>query len=402
MWLLILLVALAISLLWLWLTAQPGCIPLISPLLRALEFKQNTLAFLQKMAHQPLAELNLAGLRLTVLFDAEMTRDFYRSRHLDSYSALSRLGFADSLGELNLMRGATWHARVLRGGSVIEEFESVLERAIEKQLKSKEGSVDLYRMCREITVSAMVEYFVGPKAATESFCKRYLNFQKTHEHAISVAMGLGRWLAWPLLYRARRQRLALVQDLLAAGAITSPYSARLAQISGQPDAQLGDLLIGLLTAATKNVAIAAASTLVNIVESNETDFNSSVLETLRLSALSLGALREVTTDDCPWGPRGTLVSVSHVAMARDAAVFKRPDNFEPCRFAPGALDDPRLPVFGAGTHACPGRKLALHCIRQIVTRLRPRLQSLGICDVLHFDRPSLADRDFAHVQMEEA
>lgn len=73
--------------------------------------------------------------------------------------------------------------------------------------------------------------------------------KKAHEHAISLAMSIGKTLAWPWLHSAAKKRLKLIDEIV----LTSAYATDLGiELDSK---QKADLCIGLLTAATKNVAI---------------------------------------------------------------------------------------------------------------------------------------------------
>lgn len=391
-----------------WLWKKDSVISPLPVLGAALAFRTDPLGFLQSLAaSRDVVTIDLAGLHLTLLLDDASFSEFYRSRTLNSYAALQRLGFEDTLGHLNLHLAVPWHRMLLRGGAFTEsQFLPVLDRHISQRIQGLAGRVDVYLLCREIVVASMIEFFVGPDT---HFDAQYLDFQRTHEAAVAAAMAMGRVLAWPFLWNARRKRLALVDMLVAQNAVTSLYSEALAASAGQHSTVLSkvdqaDALIGLLSAATKNVAIGSASCLVYLLEHPEQTpaVGAAVVETLRLTALSIGALREITVDDSPYGKRGDLCAVSHAVQARRLCRDDRPDQFDAMRWPQDVTgidaSVARLPVFGAGLHACPGRKLALASMRHLVSRLRPLIKSLEDRSPLQFDRPSLADRDYAFVE----
>jgi cytochrome P450 len=73
--------------------------------------------------------------------------------------------------------------------------------------------------------------------------------------------------------------------------------------------------------------------------------------------------------------------------------------FDPTRFEDKSKEE-QLMTFGAGVHACPGRQLALEALCVIVEQLEPAIKRLDETKVskLEFNRPSLADRDYAYVE----
>jgi cytochrome P450 len=109
-----------------------------------------------------------------------------------------------------------------------------------------------------------------------------------------------------------------------------------------------------------------------------------------------------------FGDIGDIVTVSHLAQGRDRAVFgNNADTFDPIRntdisFAFGYVKSTAHCAHvnssakcSSGLHACPGRNIALTSMETIVGTLRPHLRSLESVSALQFDRPSLADREFA-------
>ncbi|KAK7029404.1 hypothetical protein VNI00_014658 [Paramarasmius palmivorus] len=75
-----------------------------------------------------------------------------------------------------------------------------------------------------------------------------------------------------------------------------------------------------------------------------------------------GLPHTTTQDDIHDGyliPKGSVVLANIWKMARDPAVYKNPEVFNPDRFiGPSAEQDPREYIFGFGRRVCPGRLLA--------------------------------------------
>jgi cytochrome P450 len=121
-----------------------------------------------------------------------------------------------------------------------------------------------------------------------------------------------------------------------------------------------------------------------------------VLETLRMTCLSFGALRLVVGADSDLGEHGDILTVSHLAQGRDATVFYRPHEWNPS-FNPGDVSF----CFGGGQHACPGKKIALSSMAVIVETLLPHISHIDDISPLMFDRPSLAERKYCYVRLKE-
>ena len=391
-------VGLAAALWWVWQRRKDR--DLISPLPFlgcALAFRRDPVGFLCGIAERGRnVTLNMAGLRMRLLVEPEDVAVFYRSKSLSSYEALRGLGFERSLGVLNVRVGGQLHSRILRAGrSFGPDTQQRLRAAAEAALARHESGreLELYRFCRELVVLFAAEEFAGAAVAQlPLFCEQYLDFQLAHESAVARAMVLGCALAGPALDAAWRKRHQLAMRI--APVLASPHAEQLGEEYGS--LERADLVLGLLTAATKNVAIGSASSLVFMLQHGwrgEGEVAAAVAETLRLTCLSFGALRLATDESGPECPRGLLLTVSHLARGRSATLFADPHRWNPARRPDVAF------CFGAGLHACPGKTFALESMAKIVAAVWPRLGALGRCSDLRFDRPSLADRDFAFAVM---
>ncbi len=394
-----LVVMLALAVAWRWLRQRSEDLSFSEhlPLLGcALAFRADPVGLLCRLAAaEKNVVLNMAGLRLKLLVRPEDVAALYRSRTLSSEAALSLLGFDHSLGPLNVRIGGALHSRILRGGSSYDA--DTLQRRLREALVAaldragSGGEVELYGLCREAVVAAVAEAFAGPDvAAAPGFCREYLDFQRSHEEAIAKAMVLGKVLAWPWLERARRKRLQL------AAWMEGRLTARHSQMLGEEHSarERSELTLGLLSAATKNMAIGSASCVVYMLQhdfARDGDVAAAVAETLRLTCLSFGALRRVVAaHDEGLGPRGQLLTVSHLAKGRDETLFAQPNTWDASQRRDVSF------CFGAGQHACPGKSLALQSMATVASLVYPRIASLGRVSKLCFDRPSLADRDYAY------
>lgn len=291
----------------------------------ALAFKNDPVKFLCDVARNSSSfgavTLNMAGLHLRWLLDADEARLFYKAKEdqMSSFGALHKIGFAKTLGSLNVNVGGSLHASKLRGSSVQTSINNMMvHRCLHLMEEHKSKSLELYKFCRELVLSVMVEFFVGPQRP--GFHERYLQFQRVnllekktafvtnfqkqaHESAIAIAMSIGKTLAWPWLRSAEQKRLRLISEI----ELTSEYALGLGDEFCK--AQKADLCIGLLTAATKNVAIGlikfcdsflfschslgSADAIVFCLQhrKDEISIPHAVLETLRMTCLTFGALR---------------------------------------------------------------------------------------------------------------
>jgi hypothetical protein len=386
------LLVLAAALWWLWKRrSQTDVISPVPWLGCALAYRSDPVAFLCRIAERGRnVTLNMAGLRMKLLVEPEDVALFYRSQTLSSEAALEPLGFVDTLGSLNVQVGGQLHNQLIRGGrsfgpDVQQRLREATEAALRRHASGEE--IELYRFCRDLVTRFVIEIFAGRAVAElPGFCEQYLAFQLAHEGAIAKAMVLGRSLASFFLYGARKQRVALVQRM--APLLDSQHADQLTEYDSE---QRADLIVGLLTAATKNVAIGSATTLVYMLEHavGAEKAAGAVAETLRMTCLSFGALRVVTRASGEQFPQGQLLTVSHLARGRNAELFPNPHQWDPNRKSDIGF------CFGSGVHACPGRTFAIESMATIVSAVRPHLGALGKCSALRFDRPSLADREFA-------
>jgi cytochrome P450 len=105
---------------------------------------------------------------------------------------------------------------------------------------------------------------------------------------------VGRWCAGLALSAARRKREALARSIM--GCMASLHVDAIRRERPQSTTfEVADMCIGLLTAASKNVAIGSATCLVYLLQHAQharCDTRAAVSETVRLTCLSFGALRE--------------------------------------------------------------------------------------------------------------
>jgi len=176
------------------------------------------------------------------------------------------------------------------------------------------------------------------------------------------------------------------------------------------------LVLGLLFAAHKNPAIAAANAFLFLKDSaralNDNLFlEAGILETLRLTAHSIGAVRECRVDSVRIGKdlvlrKGDCLAMAHAAICTDKEIWGQDAHlFKPERWFVqnngSIMIDEKNPViynvFSNGIHRCPGRRIALDMIKQATHTLldlycQGRLQLPEQIPDLSFERATLAQR----------
>lgn len=390
----------------------------------ALDFKRDPLSFVRSLLNDRIT-LNMSGLCLSLLSRPDDVLLFYRSRALDSYKALHRFGFADTLGKVNLYEGGGLHAQILRGGgggnaffsssfSSPQKTETLFREHTQSMLReaSARGEpLELSSFCRMTVLHSMVLWLMGPSVFRRcpDFCERFLRFQRSHEGAVAAAMVVGRWVAYPLLWRAKKMRENLVDSIVGAVASDHVEGVRLRNPEWD-EKQVADVMVGLMTAAAKNASIGAASLVVYCLERNEwrmllekgtpEEGRRAALETVRKTALPIGAVREcvepLVLRDGTVVPPGELVAVSHAGPSHDPELWKDPDEWNPDRFLEKGSEE-RIVTFGKGVHACPGKEIALRVMWIVAREVLLQTSSIIKMSKLDYSRPSLADRDFCYL-----
>ena len=118
-----------------------------------------------------------------------------------------------------------------------------------------------------------------------------------------------------------------------------------------------------------------------------------LLETLRLSAHTIGAIRKVKAQEgfrfqssggsggssCTYHlPQGSYIAASHILPHLDARNYEDPILFHPARFLGtkqgSTYDAYTFTTFSHGLHHCPGRRFAMLLMRLVVATLVTRFQ----------------------------
>ena len=420
----------------------------------------------------PCFSIDLAGKRMVVVGHCrEAVRQVACAPEgvLSSREAMLELGFDWTLGELNVQEGTAAHSRILRqayGGDRLADEVPMLYAALERAIAIKLGEPDgagseepswcvpnLLALVRFVVLRAVVERMLGAAvlaAAGDAFCEAFLRFQDAVEDATAKAAVLPRAAALPLVLWPTSRKRAVVRASLAA-AITAalrddatgigPWVRALVLDDGRSPSDAAEIICGLLFAAHKNPAIGAAQALLHSLDgppramvscaaeaatlhahpTAETllrcgGLRAAVLETLRLCAHAIGAVRKVVAPagfDLRVGgaaqeggartyhlPRGATVALAHIPTHRDPAVWGPCcDEYDPGRaeWAPAAErpDDLTFTTFSQGLHRCPGERLAVPLMQLVLGLLHGGAYETtpnGPPPPIDFERATLAQR----------
>jgi hypothetical protein len=128
------------------------------------------------------------------------------------------------------------------------------------------------------------------------------------------------------------------------------------------------------------------------------------LETLRLTAHAIGAVRkackDIKLDGCPYVVRqGQTIGLSHITANLDETIWNQPHQFETGRDDALYEDEFSFTTFSQGIHRCPGQSYALAMmvctLIQLLTAYDVKLLHTGEKDLLpavSFERATLAQR----------
>ena len=369
--------------------------------------------------------------------------------------------------------GTDWHKRILKDYITGENFEKVflpgifqtLTNAVEQELKFSKNNQfpDLFHLVRRIVLRATWDDFVSPLLLKNDpdLLEELMIFQDKVEDATAKAAVFPRILALPV---------CLWPTQKARGVLRKRLSRTLSSIWDKTDESMGpwlktyvkektppaeaaELLIGLVFAAHKNPAIGASQCIcylksemtkmqqekalqeakylcsnlsskscgkVNLREEllKAKTLRACVLETLRLTAHTIGALRyaeqpvevHMTTEESSSKkshviPRGETVALAHHCMHMEPAFWgtdadkfslERPEwkSDNPDLGIP--VDNYKLTTFSNGIHRCPGERVALAVVEMLVAILiEMDIQIVGKLAPISFERATLAQREGA-------
>ena len=446
-----------------------GALPLLG---HALAYKADPADFLATQCRTVgnIFRINLAGKIMIVIGpDRAVTKRVASASEsvLSARQAVLAIGFEETLGALNVLEGTDLHKRAIKALDLEAEvpvLHAAAACALAAEAARHGGRVpDLFALVRVVALRISVERLIGPgvlRAAGDAFLDAFMAFQDQLEDATAKAAVLPRWLARPLilrpverLRRGVRERLAAALDDAYASADDDALGPWAVALRSRSRDDAAELCIGLLFAAAKNPAIAAAQALVyalqaggETVESARADaaalaasptattlgrcdgLRRITLETLRVTAHAIGGVRTVLDPDgfdlggdgegeAPlWAAPGETIALAHIAAHRDDALWGDGPAIDGESFRPerrewdradgdgGGLrgwlrrtpDDYTFTTFSQGLHRCPGERTALVVVACVLAHLLDgpfRTKLRPPVPAPSFERATLAQRD---------
>jgi cytochrome P450 len=447
----------------------PNSLPFIG---HALAYKRDPAAFLTRACEVvgPVFRINLAG-RCFVVVGPD--RDTMRQvacaaeHELSARAAVLDIGFEQTLGLMNVAHGTDFHRACIQtsfaGNRLCDEAEHMLRALhtafqLEFSAAASSGGIvqDFLHLVRRCVLRSIICRLLGEAVMCRlpsDFIDSFMSFQDAVESATARAAVLPRWFATTfVLSKVEAQRTGVSTQLSCAiadawlgddGSGCGPWlhSFKTAQIR---HAAAGELSVGLLFAAHKNPAIAAAQAVLFAMQS-DAEFLSQVraaasaalrqpaatltdpasllrrvaLETCRVTAHAIGAVRKVLRPDGftldsgknrYWARAGDTIALTHVAVHRSPRLWGsgsgKPDSAVPCsasadEFAPNrrqwsaAPDHYTHTTFSHGVHRCPGEGLALLIIQCVLAEVLAgawHCSLVGEMPGLSWERATLAQR----------
>ena len=450
----------------------------------ALAYKKNPAAFLIRQAQTvgSVFRINLAGRRMVVLTcggasESEMqqvkTAMDLPERQLSARDAVADIGFEYTLGRANVYEGTDFHKRLIkqylnRADTTVPLLFSALQDAYRLEVDEHVGKDGVNRLLvhdflglvRRCTIRAVVSVFLGSsmlRSSQDDFLDNFMLLQDAIEEATAAAAVLPKFLSLPLILRpVERSRIKLQKDIarrisLAWSKPEKDQGPWLKEFRSQGISvdKAAEFVVGLLFAAHKNPAIGSAQAYLyvmlkgtdqerlavkkeaaafiskptNMALDGKCHLRRCCLETLRLTAHALGAVRtareEVSLCKCPMkvGPKnkcdesagsereiricpGEVIAVSHIAPSLNTTLWgDNASNYDPNRKEWTDQDvypsEYKFSAFSQGLHRCPGQKAALY-IMQINLAILSDLYSVefvGEVPDISFERATLAQRD---------
>jgi sterol 14-demethylase len=417
--------------------------PLAIPLLgHALIFRKNPNDFFRKAQSVvgPVFRINLAGRRMIMVTSPAVMEKVTAAPEtiLSSETAVREIGFDYTLGLFNVTEGTSFHRKVLKSdahAAFLKRVMSQLQHSFDTELsktRANKGRVeisDLFVFSRRCFVRACLVAFIGKNLESDALISDIMIFMDRVEDATAKAAVLPRYLAIPLVLRpVQAQRLqlqkriaALLEPMLQSASAEGPWLNQFRHLPQQDGAAVAaELVIGLVFAAHKNPSIAAAQSLIYVLQYSENNLDlqkeaklvargelpdrtphlyANVRETLRLTSLSIGSIRTVMCDRFDATSedgtiytflKGESVCVAHNVMDTDPSRWSDASSFVPNRFLE---KHPQYLVFSRGIHKCPGERIAMTMVQILLALFLDRNARLeGPVPGLDFERATVAQR----------
>ena len=321
--------------------------------------------------------------------------------------------------------------------------------------KSRDATLshpDVFHLVRRCILRAALDVLVTPWLLRRdpSLLTALMSFQDNVEDAIAKAAVLPRFLAlplclWPMALSRRRltRRLKRILESVKTEAEAAEAGPWLRAFWSEqvPLQDAAEFVVGLVFAAHKNPAIGAAQSLCFLrsldVTTQQTaaaeakrlqasmadgarqkggveallaaaTLRQCVLETMRITAHTLGALRyanaplEIKTRTSNLTiPRGATVAIAHNSTHSDVSVWgsnasefrlDRPEWTLQSADMSSPVEPYKLTTFSQGVHKCPGEKFAMAVMEMMLALLLLRDSQLHRTPELSFERATLAQR----------
>jgi sterol 14-demethylase len=423
----------------------PGSIPVLG---HAMLYRKDPSGFLVRTCERvgPIFQLNMAGKHMIVVCGPEEQRHVASApeSQLSARHAVAEIGFEHTLGSRNVHQGTDIHKGIVKGVWTKNPSEQVkgwmesITVALEKETSAEDDSVEFFKLVRRVTLRAVIERLISPTFLDSwdyPFLNEFMRFQDTLEDVTAKSVVLPRWLALPaLLVPLAKQREGMqaniavhLKQLLKE---KKEMGFWLAQVHTEYSVdEIAEYIVGLLFAAHKNAAIGTAQAYLMLWErgtANDqemcrkqaktllvtpdfktlqtcSNLRAVCLETLRLTAHSIGAVR-TAQQDFPIGdnhkyviPKGATISLVHIASSLNPALWgENPQTFDAQNRSDTAYQDEyKFTTFSHGVHKCPGQQMALimlQCtlailLEQYTVELPPKIPPLS------FERATLAQRE---------
>lgn len=450
----------------------------------ALAYKTNPASFLLRQVHTvgSIFRINLAGRRMVVLCGGASDEEMKQvkvamtlpERQLSARDAVADIGFEYTLGRANVYEGTDFHKRLIKDhlnkadatipllfAALKDAYRLEIDKHIDKDAQGDDDSKlmvkDLFALVRRCTIRAVVSVFLGSSLleSSDAFLNDFMVLQDDIEEATAAAAVLPKLISSPLILRpVERSRIKFQKDI----------AKRILDAWKKPEKQQGpwlkefrtqgvsvdkaaEFIVGLLFAAHKNPAIGSAQSYLYLMlegtdqerlemqkeaaaflakptsktlEGKCNQLRRCCLETLRLTAHALGAVRtareEIYLGKCPIAMAsnngdeksarevrispGEVIAVSHIAPNLNTSLWgEDAERYNPNRKEWTNDDeypsDYKFSTFSQGLHRCPGQKVALF-IMQINLAILMNAYSIefvGKVPGISFERATLAQRD---------
>lgn len=434
----------------------------------ALAYKKDPNAFFRqcRQAVGPVFRINLAGRNMIVVANHNLVAKMASQPEnvLSSADAVLVIGFDFTLGEYNVKKGTNFHKRVMKqkvykpsswNEEIVPSLRRALEQAFQVELLQLQGGkheqeqririLDLFVFVRRCFLRTCLVSLVGSGVVNEQeeddLVSDLLAYMDQIENATAKAAVLPRNISVPLVLRPTAASRHVLQEKIKtriASAFSTkekgPWMRAFAEESSHiSQDEAASLVIGLMFAAHKNPSIGTAQTLTfllsedknmskiqkeakNLLE-QDTRMSPHVLEhqtpflfratreSLRLSALTIGSIRQARKDieivDDLSGRKycfrsGDTVCLAHQINNTDPqywgqdAFSYRPERWKERK---DGEESPAYLTFSLGVHRCPGERLAMAMIEIMVALfLEKQVQLVGPPPELCFERATLAQR----------